>query len=129
MILVIDDNPMVRDVVQAMLKSGGHRSISAENGMVGLRVYETQPFEGAMIDVDMPGMNGVEVCRELHRRAVEEHRPLVAWLMTGVVRPELIAAASAAGAAGVLAKPFTKPQLLECFSESAIRAAEHAFAG
>lgn len=130
MILVVDDNPMVRDVVQAMLKSGGHASLSAENGASALRVFESTHFDGAMVDMDMPGMNGIELCRELHRRTTEQHRPFVAWLMTGVVRPELVTAAVGAGATGVLAKPFTKPQLLACFSEAVMReAAEHPLAG
>lgn len=114
-ILVVDDNPMVREVVQGMLNSFGFHALSVEDGATALAVFAVEEFDGAIVDVDMPGMNGVEVCRALQVQSSALGRPLLVWLMTGLVRPELPAAARQAGAVGVLPKPFTKAELRSCF--------------
>lgn len=128
-ILIIDDNPMVREVVQVMLNNAGYRAIAAEDGPSGIRAFAAHTFDAAIIDVDMPVMNGVDVCRELTAQATAAHRPFVAWIMTGVVRPELVTSALAAGAVGVLAKPFTKRELLARFEATLVPQAANPLAG
>jgi CheY-like chemotaxis protein len=118
---------MVREVVQGMLNAAGFHALSAENGAVALAIFASQTIDGAIIDVDMPGMNGVDVSRALHAQAAALHRPLLTWMMTGVVRPELIDAARISGSAGILAKPFTRAELLACFDTLGIHA-QHALA-
>lgn len=127
-ILVVDDNPMVREVVQGMLKAAGYHSLSAEDGATALAMYAGQPIDAALIDVDMPGINGIELCRALHAQASASGRPLLAWMMTGVVRPELITASEAAGAAGILAKPFTRAELVACFERLPLPGSEQMLA-
>ena len=114
-ILVVDDNPMVREVVQGMLNAAGFHALSAEDAATALALYASNPIDAAMIDVDMPGMNGIDLCRALQAQAAAVGRGVLAWLMTGVVRPELVVDAQAAGATGVLAKPFTRAELVACF--------------
>lgn len=127
-ILVIDDNTLVREVVQGLLKVAGFHVLGAGEGIAALAAYAAEGADGAIVDMDMPGMNGLEVCRELRLRAKVAHRPLQLWLMTGVVRPELVEDAQAAGAQGVLAKPFTRDELLRCFSGLLVQHSEHALA-
>ena len=55
-ILVVDDNPMVREVVQGMLNAAGFHALSAEDGATALALFATNQIDAAMIDVDMPGM-------------------------------------------------------------------------
>jgi CheY-like chemotaxis protein len=114
-ILVVDDHPMVRDIVRIVLASAGFRPVCAEHGAAALALFESNVVDGAIIDVDMPGMNGIEVCERLQAAAAARHQPLVAWIMTGVLRPELMGAARRAGALGILAKPFTRSELVACF--------------
>ena len=111
-ILVVDDQPEVREVVRTMLEARGFDVIVAANGENALSVFRRQPVAAALVDVDMPDMNGVELCRELRRTAEEIARPCDVSLMTGVMRPELHAAAAAAGACNVLPKPFTSAELV-----------------
>lgn len=127
-ILVIDDNPLVRHVVQGMLNAAGFHAFAAEDGTTALATYAAQPTDAAIIDVDMPDMNGVDVCRALRAQASAMGRSFRAWMMTGVVRPDLLERARDAGAGGVLAKPFTRQELLACFAGLPIQATPHALA-
>src|SRR4051812_35461103 len=113
-ILVIDDNPLVREVVRQMLEFRGYLVLVAEGGSDGLGLMETHRIDAAIIDVDMPRMNGIEVCRALVHKAAQIGSNVCVWLMTGVLRPGLTAGAAAAGALGVLAKPFTTDELVGC---------------
>lgn len=113
-ILIIDDNPLVRDVVRRMLEARGYSVLVAEGGAEGLQLLSNNWIDSAIVDVDMPAMNGVDVCRALRERAAKVGRGLWVWLMTGVTRPELLSAAAAAGARGVLPKPFTTDELVRC---------------
>jgi CheY-like chemotaxis protein len=113
-ILVVDDNPLIRDVVRTMLESRGYAVVVAEDGPPALEIYDAQHVDAAIVDVDMPMMNGLQVCRELHTRAMAREQPLFIWLMTGIARPEVVAGATAIGASGVIAKPFTIRELLNC---------------
>lgn len=124
-ILVVDDNAMVRDVVQRMLNAAGYHALAAEDGATALAVYAGESIDACILDVDMPGMNGVDLCRALHSQAVAAGRPLPIWMMTGVSRPQLQEQARRAGALGVLAKPFTRDQLLGCFEMLAVAPAGH----
>jgi CheY-like chemotaxis protein len=124
-ILVVDDNDMVRELVQGMLNATGYRALSAEDGATALAVYAGNAIDAAILDVDMPGMTGVDLCRALHAQAAATHHPLVVWLMTGNARPELEPAARAAGAVGVLAKPFSKQELMACFHHVEAHVPEH----
>ena len=117
-ILVIDDNSLVRDVVGTILQTRGYAVLCADDGPPALQLYDEGAIDGALVDVDMPVMNGLEVCRELRARAAERGKPIFVWMMTGITRPEVAAGARAAGALGVLAKPFTTQQLLTCIETS-----------
>lgn len=119
-ILVIDDHGMVRQVVEMMLTHYGYTVYTASDGERGLELYERHGADAAIVDVDMPGLTGPDVCRELTRRAQGRGRNLVLWLMTGVVRPELATDIALSGAVGVIAKPFSKKELLACFEQHGV---------
>lgn len=118
---MIDDNPLVCDVVRRMLETRGYVVHTAESGLQGLELLSRHgEISGAIVDVDMPGMDGLEVCREVCAHASGTGRDLWVWMMTGVTRPELEARAAAAGARGVLAKPFTTHELVRCCETEAV---------
>jgi CheY-like chemotaxis protein len=120
-ILVIDDNPEVREVVRCMLEGHGFEVLLADNGVDGVEMFSRHHVDAALVDVDMPRMNGLEVCRALRSRAAAVGRNLLLWLMTGVMRPEVEAGAASIGVKAILPKPFTTTELLEQI-ESDLRA-------
>ncbi len=66
-ILVVDDDAGIRDLLRAVLEHEGHEVSEAENGAEGLRQYQEAPTDLVMIDMQMPGMDGLELLKELRR--------------------------------------------------------------
>ena len=111
-ILIVDDYVQVREVMRLMLEGRGYTVLMAEDGDKALRLFAGHDVDVAFIDMDMPRMTGLEVCRSLLHHAAMIDEQLAVWLMTGVMRPDLTADAARAGALGVLAKPFTTAELI-----------------
>lgn len=110
-ILVLDDHPLVREVVQSMLVARGFEVVLTSTGEEAIDIFPTTDCIAGIIDVDLPGIDGVATCRELRRMARAAQRPCEFMLMTGVLRDGLDEAAERAGAVTVLPKPFTAHQL------------------
>jgi YesN/AraC family two-component response regulator len=66
-ILVVDDDQFVRSLLRAVLERQGHAVIEAENGDNGLQVYQANPTDVVITDMQMPGMDGLEMILELRR--------------------------------------------------------------
>jgi DNA-binding response OmpR family regulator len=62
-ILVVDDEPIVRDVVVRYLRRDGYRTREAATGDEAREILETEPPELVVLDVMLPGMDGLELCR------------------------------------------------------------------
>jgi signal transduction histidine kinase/ActR/RegA family two-component response regulator len=111
-ILVVDDDPDVREVAGRSLECLGYRLLAAENGLAALDVLKrTERVDLLMVDMAMPGMNGVEVIR----RARERHPELRALLVTGYAD---VAAFSPAEGDLVLQKPYRLAQLAASVAEA-----------
>lgn len=103
-VLVIDDDVMMREVLQALLEAGGYEVATASDGPEGLaRMADARP-DAVMVDHQMPGMSGAEVVRLL--RADGSTRGVAAVLMSGGTADTVTALASEAGADAHLVKPF-----------------------
>ncbi|MDB6092702.1 MAG: two-component system response regulator [Verrucomicrobia bacterium] len=110
-LLIVDDNPGVRSVLGYWFEQQAVQVSDASNGMEALQMAGQMEFDFALIDIGMPKMNGIELCRRLLATHLSP-RPLVVWLMTGVRTAEVEAAGLAAGARAVLAKPFDCGELM-----------------
>lgn len=114
-ILVVDDDPFIRHILQAMLEAEGCTVLLAENGVDGLAVlkHETSraPFTLMVLDVMMPKMTGLEMLAEL--RKDPELNDLPVLMLTAEGKPEDVARGYAAGASFYMTKPFDRDQLLE----------------
>ena len=111
-ILVVDDDPGVREVAVSSLESFGYRLLAAENGLAALDILKgTERVDLLLVDMAMPGMNGVEVIR----RARERHPGLRALLVSGYAD---IAAFSPAEGDLVLQKPYRLAQLADSVAEA-----------
>lgn len=115
--LVIDDNESVRESLKFLLLRRGYMVLVAEDGYEALRVADDNAIDAAMVDVNMPGMNGIEVCRALRERAGAAGREIAIWMMTGGRSPELLKLSREAGALDLLGKPFDLPALYRRFEE------------
>jgi CheY-like chemotaxis protein len=116
-LLVIDDNKSVRESLRFLFVFRGYSVLVAESGPEGIALAAQQSIDGAIVDVNMPGMNGVAVCRALHAQAAELQRPIAVWMMTGARTPELMKSAQEAGAITLFAKPFDFSELFRQFDE------------
>ena len=113
-ILIIDDDPMIRSLVQAMLEAEGFEIFLAEDGEHGIQFLDNEPrpvnLALVVLDVVMPGMNGLDV---LTRMKLHPHTQVLPVLMlTGESKAEDILAGYNVGADYYITKPFTRQQLL-----------------
>lgn len=68
-VLVIDDEPLVRGTFVAFMKHWGYTTREAENGKAGLEIFNSEPFDIVLTDLDMPVMGGLAVLAYLHEHA------------------------------------------------------------
>ncbi len=110
-ILVVDDVKANRDVALAMLEGAGHRVTLAGDAQAGIAALQRQAFDVVLMDIHMPGMDGLEATRRI--RALPPPVcavPVIA--LTASVQPEQVEACRAAGMDGHLDKPLDRQRLL-----------------
>ena len=112
-LLIVEDNDLFRGMLSSLLELRGYRIVIARNGEQGLAVAASQPVDGVLTDVDMPGMDGFTFCQKLREQQMAVGQDIPVWIMTGVFRPALSKKAAAAGAVLVLRKPFPIEEVCE----------------
>jgi two-component system OmpR family response regulator len=108
-VLVVDDDPTIRDVLRVMLGFEGCQVVDAPDGESALVMFAAIRPDVVILDVTMPGMDGIEVCRQLK---TSPHRARVVML-TARDHPEDERRALDAGADAYLRKPFSPLEVLE----------------
>lgn len=106
-ILVIDDEPAMVGAVAALVGSVGHRVSAAYDGAEGLRLYDEHRPDLVVLDLAMPGLDGLAVCHELRRRG---STPII--ILSGEGQEAAKVEALDAGADDYVTKPFGKGELL-----------------
>ncbi len=105
-VLAVDDTATNRMVIGKLLERLGCRATLLESGEAALALLERRAFDLALIDISMPGMDGVATLRELRRRERRAGRaPMPALAVTANAFPHQVAQYRAAGFAGHVAKP------------------------
>ena len=110
-VLVVDDDAVLRRVVRAVLEADGFRVIEAPNGQQGLEMAACERPRVVILDVMMPGIDGVEVCRRL------DHKSTKVLMLTALGDVTTEVASLEAGARGYLTKPFSSMELLDRVEE------------
>ena len=110
-ILVVDDSITMRQMVTLTLEKAGHTVAAADSGTTALKVVEKERFDLVITDLNMPGMNGLELIKELRMRQATRSKPIL--VLTTEIDTEKKAAGRAAGATGWIVKPFDPAALLE----------------
>jgi CheY-like chemotaxis protein len=113
-ILVVDDDSAVSTTIALLLERGGHDVVVANDGRKGLKVFEQGQFDLLIVDIFMPGMDGFETMRLVHRQ-----RPGIPILVisgqtfaSDSETPDFLYMATKLGAISSLRKPFKPAELL-----------------
>lgn len=69
-ILVVDDNPEIREIIQVLLGGEGYLVETAGNGVKALEMLENREYDLIILDIMMPGMDGYQTCRKVIVKAV-----------------------------------------------------------
>jgi two-component system, OmpR family, response regulator MprA len=107
-ILVVDDEPAVRGAVERALRLDGHEVALAADGVEALDVLGTRPPDALVLDVLMPRVDGLELCRRMRRRG--DKTPVLMLTARDAVSDRV--AGLDAGADDYLVKPFALEELL-----------------
>ena len=103
-ILVIEDQPEVLEVMVVALAHAGFEVEGAADGNEGVRLAESGRFDLISTDVDLPGMNGFEICARLKRNSALRHTPII--FVSGRTAEADLQRGRELGAADYVAKPF-----------------------
>jgi CheY-like chemotaxis protein len=110
LVLVVEDEPLSRDVLTRMLRSRGFRTESVPDGPSCLEWLEENAPALVLLDVSMPGMSGLDVLKCLRRQYTRDQLPVI--LVTAMVDSDDVVAGLEAGANDYVVKPVNLPVLL-----------------
>ncbi len=116
-LLIVDDQPSVLHTLDYVFNQRGYRTLLANSGAAGLEVAGNESFDAALVDLHMPGLDGMSVCRALRERAHASQREALVWVMTAAHTREAATKAVEAGAIALLKKPFDYEVFLESFEQ------------
>jgi two-component system response regulator PilR (NtrC family) len=107
-ILVIDDEEIMREILDALLTREGYRVQLASSGEEGIELARSAPFDAVIVDVMMPGLDGIATLEELKK--IDDELPIV--MITAFASVETAIAAMKRGAFDYITKPFKNDEVL-----------------
>jgi two-component system response regulator PilR (NtrC family) len=107
-ILIIDDEEIMREILETLLSREGYSVRVASSGAEGLELARSVPFDAAIVDVMMPGMDGMAVLGELKK--LDDDLPVI--MITAFASVENAIAAMKRGALDYITKPFKNDEVL-----------------
>jgi DNA-binding response OmpR family regulator len=105
-ILLVEDDPTIREMTQLALQRDGFRVVTAADGQAGLDAFHADPPDLVLLDVMLPGIDGVSVCRAIRETSVA---PVV--MLTARSDAVDVVVGLEAGADDYVTKPFEPPVL------------------
>ena len=115
-IMVVDDEQVMRDLLREILSQSGYEVATVDGGKEALYLLSSKPFDLMIVDIVMPGVDGIEVL--VGARQIVEHIPVI--MMTGYPSLETAERLANLGATDYLTKPFT-PALIEMAVQKALQ--------
>jgi two-component system, OmpR family, phosphate regulon response regulator PhoB len=109
-ILVADDDMDIRDLVAFKLEQAGFDVTAVDNGLAALTAARLEPPDLVVLDVMMPGMSGIDVCRELRNDRNTAGLPII--LLTARAQEGDVEVGFGAGADDYIVKPFSPRELV-----------------
>lgn len=110
-IMIVDDEDMMRELLVEIFEEEGNQVFSATNGEDALKVYQQSQPDTIILDVMMPGIDGLEVCQKIRTEYKDQQTRIL--LLTGQGGHEVKEKGEAVGANKVLFKPIPTGELLE----------------
>ncbi len=109
-VLVVDDEPPIRDILKFQLENAGFVVRCAEDGEEGLQMVQEDPPDLVLLDLMIPHMDGYEVCRRIKSDYGTRHIPVIILTARGELDEKLKGLQN--GANDYVTKPFSMPELL-----------------
>jgi len=106
-ILLVEDDPSIREVTAIGLGAAGFEVVTAADGVDGLERFRADPFDLVLLDVMLPRMDGYEVCRQIRKTSTV---PIV--MLTARADTMDVVVGLEAGADDYVRKPFDLPELI-----------------
>lgn len=113
-VLITDDESDVRWTLSALLRTRGFEPLEADNGSSALQVLQQEPVDTLLLDLRMPGPNGLEILREVKR--LNTLLPVI--LISGQGSISVAVEAMKSGATGFLTKPFRNEEVIAAIQEA-----------
>ena len=117
-VLVIDDEPVIRDLIKDLFEAEGHQVSTAENGHVGFEVFQELRPDVVIVDLFMPEKEGLETIQEIARLSPTTR--IIAISGGGQFGIDLLEAAQGFGASRVVREPFRMDELLQAAQVSTV---------
>ncbi len=111
-VLIIDDDPLLREVAVELLTEAGHDCAIAEDGRLGIASLEARPVELVLLDMIMPNMDGVETLGQIKARWPELPVVVMSAGTRSMAMQSLLRLAASLGADEVMQKPLRRDVLL-----------------
>lgn len=111
LIMLVDDEPNLRELLRQMLELGGFDVVEAEDGLEALEKLEMVAPDVMILDVMMPNLDGVSLCKKLRAGTAFAGLPII--MVSGKTQHKAVQEGLAAGANQYLCKPITVQELLQ----------------
>jgi len=118
-ILVVDDDEAIRTLLQEELEDEGYKVVIATNARDALKIVETEPLDLVILDIRMPGMDGLEALRK-----ISATRRIPTIMLTAYSQPDLVEQAVELGVFAYLVKPIKEADLLPTLEVAMARSEE-----
>jgi DNA-binding response OmpR family regulator len=103
-ILLAEDEPDIQFVTRIALEDEGHQVVAVDNGQAALACAHAEPFDVVLLDIMMPHLDGLGVCRQLKADTHTRHIPVI--FLTARSQQFEVQAGLRLGALGYIVKPF-----------------------
>jgi two-component system sensor histidine kinase RpfC len=118
-ILIADDHAANRMVLQSLLQKAGHKVVAVNDGEAVLAALEVSDYDTVIVDLHMPGINGLDMLRQLRVMEAGSPRRTPVVVLSADVTPESIQRCEQAGAKAFIAKPVVAARLLDTLADIA----------
>jgi CheY-like chemotaxis protein/DNA-binding CsgD family transcriptional regulator len=118
LVLVVDDEPDIRELIQMNLELAGHRVLTAANGKEALESVQQELPDAILLDLMMPGVDGWQVLDQLKSRSGRDLSEIPVFMVTARTEPQNRLRGGIEGALRYITKPFDPAKLVEMLADA-----------